>query len=344
MAQGEETAATEPKPEAEPAAKPDAAPETETPAEETADTEEAETTEQETQDEPGEPEEAKAEWVESLLAKVPDEHLAPSVKERFSKMAAAEKAKNATIKELKEELATIKESTETVPVVVAATDDNPLAHITTLPALNAETEKFQALLDELNDRPEGGTFKINDARYVYTEESAQAAFDKGIIEENSVEALIKNDKALARKVLRAVPKAEKAIETRSKVREDVRKILPKLYDTASSEHKEARSFIENAPELLKNPESDKYLTYLVLGKRAYEEMKAGTQTVKVKVATPTPKPPAKTVHTAISTAPKAGVRTANTPLDINALRKASEAGNRDAADTLANAFLTPVKK
>lgn len=334
MADGEKPVATaEPEKPAEPATtEADPEPEVET----TTGEEPEETQEGEVEQEPA------AEWVQNLLAKVPDEHLAPKVKDRFAKMAAQEKVKNAELKTLREEVATLKTSADIAPVVLTPSASNPLAHVTTPEMLQSQADLHQEILDTLTDNPEGGVFTIGDTKFFYTEEAAQAAFEKGVIKEPTVDALVKNDKVWAKKVLREVPKAEKAMEKRNEVKAEIKKLMPKLYERDSAEAKEARALIESFPELLRNPESDRVIAQLILGKRALDDQKAGTQTIKVTTKPPVAKPPV--AKAAVNLTPKSGVRTAESTINVEALREKAQAGNRAAADQLAEAFLTPLKR
>lgn len=278
------------------------------------------------------------EWLSSHLQGVPDDVLPEGIRKRILKMASKEIEKNAKIRELEAQVSASADAAP--PIVVSPTATNPLAGINTQEALESNIETAQALLDAIEDNPEGGKINVNGNVYVYDEKAAELAYSKGAISEPTVEALLKHDKAYARTVLRHAPKRAEWIKQASEIRAQVAKEIPSLYKAGTEERKTYESLVKRVPGLLDAADADLIIADYIAGKKLREERKAGVQTVKVtaKASTiPQAKRPAARPPLVQKTA--APVRPTSAAPDIEQLRKQARNGSVAAQNQLAAAFL-----
>ena len=150
----------------------------------------------------------------------------------------------------------------TPPIVVQPTEDNPLAHVTTLEQLEAERQEYKLLRERAEEYPEGWIANEGKENEVVVGPKEARKWWR-----------ISND------VLNTLaPSKEKELkEVRPNSEASARKIMPSLYDRTSPDYLAAHSFWKNIPAFASHPLRDEITAVLLKG---YKQLQLEAQAAK----------------------------------------------------------------
>lgn len=141
-------------------------------------------------------------------------------------------------------------------IQITPTEASPLADVDTLETLNSRLATAKSVRAWFKENPHGGSFTLSNGKTVELDETAAASHA-----------------AKAEAILESAPEVKLRLMQResSKPWEQAQKLVPTLFDKASSDHAFMADVFSKAPGLADHPEWELIMAYAARGKREFEE-------------------------------------------------------------------------